>query len=206
MPGIVGKKNPKKPATRTPQVIREVIQHPSNRVTPRSVASAVALSGTIKGKKKDDPYKPPPQTVLPVDFYRRPDGTMRTPEEVKESFPAMDDTQLRYYRQAYNQAVAVREGQQSLVGQVATVIDSVANIITDVPGIVSGDAATIDDANAQAKIAGDVVRGWLGDHRQSQAQTGGTKGSTSVIDRSSANKKAWLTRKKLYGTSGRKDK
>jgi hypothetical protein len=38
-----------------------------------------------------------------------------------------------------------------------------------------------------------------------QTNVGGTKGSKTPVDRSEANKKAWITRKSLYGSSGRKD-
>jgi hypothetical protein len=42
-------------------------------------------------------------------------------------------------------------------------------------------------------------------HIADQARVGGTKGSGEVVDRSSAVKKSWETRKKLYGESGRKE-
>ena len=64
---------------------------------------------------------------------------------------------------------------------------------THIPGIVKGDSAT---------IAVDAARNLLG----IQTRVGGTKGTPRPIDRSLAIKKAWATRKKLYGSSGQKDK
>ena len=40
--------------------------------------------------------------------------------------------------------------------------------------------------------------------RRQQANAGGTKGSTGIVDRSEAVKRAWATRKKMYGSSGKK--
>jgi len=40
--------------------------------------------------------------------------------------------------------------------------------------------------------------------RRQQANAGGTKGSTGIVDRSEALKLAWQTRRKLYGSSGKK--
>ena len=42
-------------------------------------------------------------------------------------------------------------------------------------------------------------------HVKTQTSVGGTTGTPKPVDRSEANKKAWITRKKLYGTSGRKE-
>lgn len=43
-------------------------------------------------------------------------------------------------------------------------------------------------------------------HLAVQAGVGGTKGKVGVVDRSLAVKRSWDTRRKIYGTSGRKGK
>lgn len=45
----------------------------------------------------------------------------------------------------------------------------------------------------------------LGSHLRRQTNVGGDKGTPKPVDRSEVNKKAWLTRRKLYGSSGRKE-
>lgn len=55
-----------------------------------------------------------------------------------------------------------------------------------------------DSANATSDGLGVVS------HTKTQAAVGGTKGSPKPIDRSEANKKAWITRRSLYGSSGKK--
>ena len=44
----------------------------------------------------------------------------------------------------------------------------------------------------------------IGDYLEQQRKVGGTKGSKGTVDRSEALKLAWQTRRKLYGSSGKK--
>jgi hypothetical protein len=47
--------------------------------------------------------------------------------------------------------------------------------------------------------------GGIPSHVRTQAQVGGTQGTPRPVDRSAAIRKAWATRRKLYGSSGKKD-
>ena len=227
---MASQKSTPKPNTRKPPVrqavgrervqakpIREVITHPAERVPIRAMASANKLKGTIKGNTQGKAKGNDPLPVgsdgriilkpLPSRFNVKPDGSFMTPKEVYDTYASsgaydINQSQLDSYTNLYNQAAAAQQARKNPLVQVGALAESVGNVITDIPGIVTGDAATIADANAQATIAVDTARSLLG----MQTRVGGTKGTPKPIDRSLAIRKAWATRKKLYGSSGQKDK
>jgi hypothetical protein len=213
------KGTPKKPPARAvrgkkqvqPSVVREVIVHPAERISSQQQASINKLKATVKGaprgkgKARDGatPLKP-----LPPNFHRKPDGSMMTPNEFYNTYAAsgqydVQQSQINAYTQIYNQSVAAEKHRNNPLVRVVEAVEGVAAIVTDIPGIVAGDAASIADANAQAAIVMQAVRG---DYTRIQTSVGGTKGTPKPVDRSAAIRKAWATRKKLYGSSGQKDK
>ena len=208
---------PRKPRTPKPSAVdkklTKVSQPKPQGLTQRQIDAAVALHQTASGPKtKGGGYEPPPQEVLPVGFNRKPDGTIKTPEEVKQDYPNIDDAQLRHYRQLYNDQVAGRNPAiAQFINRVTDGTSAYLDALTHVPGALAGNsndiAEVVDLTTLAMRKRDELINQITGrNHLNSQARVGGTKGSNTVVDRSEAVRKAWLTRKKNYGSSGLKDK
>lgn len=202
-------KEPRVKITKVDKKLNEVSKPNRKPLTSRQVDAAAGLGATVSNapKSKGGGNEQP---VLPVGFNRKPNGDIKTPDEVKHDYPNMDDAQLRYYRELYNNQVAGRNPSvATLINRVTDGLSYYAGALENVPGAIMGDknalAEVIDQTNLAIEKRNQVLNQLTGNHLSGQASVGGTKGSTTVVDRSAAVKKAWLTRRQMYGSSGRKD-
>jgi len=208
-----------------PKPIREVISHPGVKTTPRAQAAAARLGQTIKGAPGDirtgsNARKPGAlnsQGGAGIDWdtsgggiaIPRVDGTSHATSDNRQKpgkptpVAKMTTTQiLDKYAEVLNGGIPLSPGDyegwsadQKYAYAEAVVSVNANAALGGVPEKLNSIFSAISNA------ASNVVS--PESHVKTQAGVGGTPGSTTIVDRSESVRKAWITRRQLYGDSGR---
>lgn len=195
MPPIGGKK----PKTVKPKPVVPVKKPPERALNPRQQSAADQLKRTVPGvsgvqrglagqQKPAGRYDAKMKARLDRIFkgYVGPDGKLTKSWEqwVKEN-PKSDVEDMLVYRR-----------RQQLEWQSGVYNDPVSKVIRNIAGAERSAIGAITGSSSGAST----------NHVDTQTAVGGTTGSKEVIDRSEAVRKSWDTRRKLYGSSGQKEK
>lgn len=180
------------------------------KLTPRQRVAADQLKQTIKTTKGGG-IKPKSDTdERQSENYRQlvEGGQLIPPDRFNQKFPGATAEQRKQYADWY--ASRTPKPQDGIVPRLqrglqrfGAMVQAGYAIGEEVPGLLSGDPNALAHMKNILEVYPQVIR--EGVDIQIQTSVGGTKGSAKVVDRSEAVKRAWATRRKLYGTSGKKD-